>query len=102
MASMILKIVYDMDITNLDDEFLRLANECVEKITEATLPGRFWVEIAPFLRHLPSWVPGTEFKKFAESLNLKLAKLLDTPFEDVKRNWVCFRACLSVSDVDSI
>ena len=89
MSSIILKIVYDMEVTSLDDEFLQLANECVEKITEATLPGRFWVEIAPILRHLPGWVPGANFKKFVADLNPKIEKVLNIPFDNIQRDWVC-------------
>ena len=77
-----------MDVTSVDDEFLQLANECVEKVTEATLPGRFWVEVAPIVRHLPGWVPGVNFKRFVEDLNPKLEKVLNTPFENVQRGWV--------------
>ncbi|KAK7681760.1 hypothetical protein QCA50_015107 [Cerrena zonata] len=87
MRSMILKIVYDMNVTDLEDEFLRLANEGVEKITEAALPGRFWVEFAPILRHLPSWVPGASFKRYVEDLNPKMDELLDRPFYTVKRDY---------------
>ncbi|KAI0036384.1 cytochrome P450 [Vararia minispora EC-137] len=32
-----------------------------------TRPGKFIVELLPFLRHLPLWMPGAEFKRFAAS-----------------------------------
>ncbi len=34
---------------------------------EAFVPGRYYVEFLPFLRHIPGWVPGAGFQKdFAE------------------------------------
>ncbi|KAI0036390.1 cytochrome P450 [Vararia minispora EC-137] len=32
-----------------------------------TRPGKFIVELLPFLRHIPLWMPGAEFKRFAAS-----------------------------------
>lgn len=87
-AAIILKITYDIDVTDANDEYLRLAEEVVEKTTEAQLPGRFWIEFVPFLKHLPSWVPGAEFKKFVNDMNPKIEQMLNQPWDGVKRSIV--------------
>ena len=43
-----------MDIADLDDEYVLLAQKAVEGISVATVPGVYWVEHFPFLRHIPS------------------------------------------------
>ncbi|KAK7692344.1 hypothetical protein QCA50_003969 [Cerrena zonata] len=85
-AAIILKIAYDIDVTNPDDEYLQLATDVVEKTTEAQLPGRFWIEFVPFLKHLPAWVPGAEFKRFVEDINPKIEQMLNQPWDGVKRD----------------
>ena len=87
-AAIILKITYDIDVTDADDEYLRLATDVVEKTTEAMLPGRFWIEFAPFLKHLPGWIPGAEFKKFVNDMNPKIEQMLNQPWDGVKRDIV--------------
>ncbi|KAI0662028.1 cytochrome P450 [Cubamyces menziesii] len=59
-------------------------------------PGHFLVQEFPFLRHLPSWVPGASFKKdFAESKDANY-RLKNELFDEVKVAIV--RIFLSSSD----
>ena len=48
-----------MDIADLDDEYVLLAQKAVEGISVATVPGVYWVEHFPFLRHIPVFDPRT-------------------------------------------
>ena len=84
-TSIILKIVYDMDIRNLQDEYVRIAADIVSAIAITSLPGNFWVEFFPVLRYLPRWVPGTYFKRFAEHHKSLARKMLDVPFDKIKQ-----------------
>lgn len=77
-----------MNVTDVDDEYLKLASEGVQKITDAALPGKFWVEFAPIFRHVPGWIPGASFKRYVKDVNPKIDELLGRPFEAVKRDWV--------------
>ena len=40
------------------------------------------------VRYLPSWFPGTEFKKFAESERKYCTEILEGPFKNTKNSWV--------------
>ena len=73
-----------MDIADLDDEYVLLAQKAVEGISVATVPGVYWVEHFPFLRHIPSWVPGAAFKKLAEQYRHYTEKMVHYPFETVR------------------
>ena len=57
-------------------------------ISHAQVPGNFWVEFLPFLRYIPSWVPGAGFKKFIEKHTKLTKQMLDIPFDTVKREMV--------------
>ena len=77
-----------MDIADLDDEYVLLAQKAVEGISVATVPGVYWVEHFPFLRHIPSWVPGTFSKKMAEHYKPTVETMRDKPFDKIKQDVV--------------
>ncbi|THH33533.1 hypothetical protein EUX98_g692 [Antrodiella citrinella] len=84
IIAMIVRIVYGMKISGLDDEYIRLAHEGVEGLVRAVVPGAYWVEYLPFLRHIPSWVPGTSGRKLAEAYSPIVERMRDIPFENVQ------------------
>ena len=84
-TSLILKIVYDMDVPTLQDEYVQIAADSVSAIATTSLLGNFWVEFFPVLRYLPRWVPGTYFKRFAEHHKSLARKMLDVPFDKIKQ-----------------
>ncbi|KAI0670966.1 CyP450 monooxygenase [Trametes maxima] len=65
-SATMLKALYDIEVTGEEDERVRIMDAAVGAITAAA-PGDFAVEMFPFLRHVPMWVPGAGFQKiFAE------------------------------------
>ncbi|KAJ3555937.1 hypothetical protein NM688_g2303 [Phlebia brevispora] len=64
-AATILDIVYGMRIHDFSDEFVSLSRKAVECLVISRLPGVFWVEYFPWLRHLPSWLPFSSARRFA-------------------------------------
>ncbi|RPD62683.1 CyP450 monooxygenase [Lentinus tigrinus ALCF2SS1-6] len=62
----VVKIVYGFDVAEKNDKCIAMMEKDLEA-GDAFLPGRYYVEFLPFLRHVPSWVPGAGFQKdFAE------------------------------------
>ena len=78
-----------MNITDMDDEYVKLAEHVGEGIGQAQIPGKFWVEFFPFTRYLPGWIPGVQFKKHAEYYKPMINRMVSSPFEAVKRAMVC-------------
>ncbi|KAI0333732.1 CyP450 monooxygenase [Cubamyces sp. BRFM 1775] len=78
----ILKIVYGIDVEP-GDERLAIANAALESISQAT-PGNSIVEVFPFLRHAPSWFPGTGFQKEFAKSKVANYRLKDELFDEVK------------------
>jgi hypothetical protein len=48
-----------------NDPLTSLAEEAMDKFIQALQPGRFLVEVLPWLRFIPEWCPGTGWKKTA-------------------------------------
>ncbi|TFK37823.1 cytochrome P450 [Crucibulum laeve] len=56
-----LSIAYGITTKTEDDYFVNLAEEAIGIINHATVPGTFLVDIMPFLKYVPQWVPGAGF-----------------------------------------
>src|SRR6266404_1996407 len=54
-ASMIMTVVYDTPVIHsLEDESVRRINDHVMRVAQSTLPGSHWVELLPWMKHIPS------------------------------------------------
>ncbi|KAI0693296.1 cytochrome P450 [Cerioporus squamosus] len=58
----IVKVVYGLDIAKKNDPYIAMMEQVLEG-GEAFIPGRYFVEFLPILRHIPAWVPGAGFQK---------------------------------------
>ena len=92
ITSIIFSVTYGKKINNMDDEYVIAASKSIEGINQAAIPGRFWVEYLPFLRHIPSWVPGTYSRRFAEEHIPYVKGSVDKPYQETKDAMVllCF------------
>jgi cytochrome P450 len=85
-GELILKVVYDYTVEPFEkDPLVDLVDEAMEQFSEATLPGRWMVDIFPFLQHIPSWIPGTGFQKTAAAWNKTLLDVANIPYTFVKQ-----------------
>ncbi|KAF8815154.1 cytochrome P450 [Phlegmacium glaucopus] len=83
-ASSIMKITYGIDIKETDDPYVHLAKESLGGLNEVATPGAFWVDVFPFLKHVPSWFPGAGFQKKAAYWRGVNADLTELPFRHVE------------------
>ncbi|KAH6995360.1 cytochrome P450 [Ilyonectria destructans] len=66
------------------DPLIDMVGNVMEQFAVAAAPGTWLVDIFPFLRHLPGWLPGTSFKKTAKSMRSDLQNVIDIPYAFVK------------------
>lgn len=85
VGSTIMKIVYGHEVESFDDPYIQLVEEAIDYVGHATRPGAFMVEIFPWLRYVPEWVPGAKFQKFAREGREKSLAMRFKPFYDVKK-----------------
>ncbi|TDL20079.1 cytochrome P450 oxidoreductase OrdA-like protein [Rickenella mellea] len=67
-----------------DDPLVDLADEALVQFSLSTTPGAWLVDVMPFLRYAPDWLPGTGFKRTAERWYKTLCELADKPHAFVK------------------
>lgn len=78
-GSIILSVVYGYDIVSSDDPLVELVESTEQAFTVGPLP-KWLVNGFPFLRHIPSWMPGAGFKRYAISIREKWHQQVDVPY----------------------
>ena len=66
-GSVAISMTYGVDILPINDPNLHVARLASEAVVEALTAGSTSVDIFPYLKHLPSWVPGTSFHEKAKA-----------------------------------
>lgn len=81
-----MKIVYGIEIANKveEDRYVSVAEEALFAMAVAARPGAFLVDMLPFLKHVPAWLPGAGFKRKAAEWKKTTYEMRDGPFEAVK------------------
>ncbi|KAJ7483541.1 cytochrome P450, partial [Mycena latifolia] len=85
-GALIMDVTYGIDVNSSNNQYIDLAEEAMHGLSVASLPGRFLVDTFPALKHVPSWIPGAEFKRMAKQWHKATRELLERPFAHVKQN----------------
>ncbi|KAL2814360.1 cytochrome P450 [Aspergillus cavernicola] len=80
-GAVILKIAYGYNIEpHGRDPLVALANESLENFSVAGTPGLWMVDTIPLLKHVPTWLPGTGFKRTAAAWKRTLVTTIEKPY----------------------
>ncbi|KAI0642012.1 CyP450 monooxygenase [Trametes meyenii] len=82
-STVMLKLLYGIDASGEDDERIRIMDIAIESIRQAS-PGEFAVEMLPFLRYVPSWLPGAGYQKLFAACKRANENLRHGLFDEVK------------------
>ncbi len=80
-----MKLLYNIQVADEDDEYIVKVEHAVQGASEGTLPGKYLVEVLPFLRYVPDWVPGAGFQKRFASWRAAASDLKNAPVAHVKQ-----------------
>ncbi|OCH88152.1 cytochrome P450 [Obba rivulosa] len=84
-----LLVVYGHRVTANDDEMLVLAKDCLELLCNEVMaapPKGIWaVDVFPFLKNIPDWIPFASFKRKAAKWRIQISDFYNRPFAEVKR-----------------
>ncbi|KAH9049222.1 cytochrome P450 [Lactarius deliciosus] len=75
---------YGYKVAGLDDPLIDLTELASKQFARASMLGSFFVDILPFLRHVPDWFPGTGWKQVGREWGANVRALVDIPFEFVR------------------
>ncbi|TFY60472.1 hypothetical protein EVJ58_g5133 [Rhodofomes roseus] len=84
-ASLMMESIYGHTVASDEDEYLHYAEAALKGTTEVASPGAAIVDILPFLRHIPSWMPGAGFKREAAEVKVSIEEAHVRPYEMVER-----------------
>ncbi|KAF8342404.1 cytochrome P450 [Amanita rubescens] len=68
-----------------DDHFISLAEETIDGLSSAFQPGSTLINVFPFLKYIPPWVPGAATQKSAARIKSVAHLYRNEPFESVER-----------------
>ena len=60
-----MKIGYGIAVKETEDPYISVAEDVLDGLTRAGIPGTFLVDLAPILKYVPSWFPGAGFQRKA-------------------------------------
>ena len=83
-----MKIGYGIAVQESDDPYISIAEEVLKGISEAGIPGAFWVDLFPILKYVPSWFPGAGFQKKAARWREAINTMAEKPFRHVQEQLV--------------
>ncbi|GJE96487.1 cytochrome P450 [Phanerochaete sordida] len=78
-ASTLLDVVYGLEVRR-GDPVVELAQQAVDTLTEFLNIGIFLVDVIPWLKVLPSWLPGVDFKRRAARWKKVVDGMYDVPY----------------------
>ncbi|EJD02108.1 CyP450 monooxygenase [Fomitiporia mediterranea MF3/22] len=84
IVQQILMSVYGFAPDSRNDDFVVLAERALNAISDLARPGAFLVDAFPFLKKIPSWVPGQFYHKMAEQLKSDVQGMRDVPIVETK------------------
>jgi cytochrome P450 len=81
-AEIILDIVYDYTIEpHGRDPLVDVVDEALTQVSMAFVPGKWAVDMLPFLEYLPEWLPGSSFKATARHWKQTLMYAVEVPYK---------------------
>lgn len=100
-------MTYGITVQGESDPILNLVNKVMEEFSAAITPAAFLVDLLPICKHaarsdtshvynisavkrVPSWVPGAGFQRKAKVWSNHRSEMLETPFNLVEEQTVCF------------
>ncbi|EKM50483.1 uncharacterized protein PHACADRAFT_188057 [Phanerochaete carnosa HHB-10118-sp] len=85
-TSLIIRLLYGIEVKDKEDPLVHLAEDFARLTSESTKPGKWLVDSFPSLRHVPAWLPGAGFKRWAKYAKARMEEFSWLPYTIVKNN----------------
>ncbi|KAI0724641.1 cytochrome P450 [Fomitopsis betulina] len=80
VSAVIVDAVYGHRITSLEDPYVMMMDRATEASTAGTMSGSV-LDIFPFLKHVPAWMPGASFMRDALHARALVLKAHQAPYQ---------------------
>ena len=91
-----MQISYGASDPKYTESLIDDAEAIIAGFGEVAVPGRFFVDLFPFLRHVPSWLPGAGWKRRLSAIAATSRDVYQRTFDDAKERAVS--QCQFLSD----
>lgn len=94
LASIIMESVYGIRDHDMIRNYIAQAGEVISEFGEAKMPGRYWIQFLPLLKHVPTWVPGAAVQALGSRVRRLVTKIRDEPYDVVLSGQVISNRCI--------
>jgi hypothetical protein len=79
-GAIILRTTYGYEVKDGQDEFVNLIESATNNFSRTSVPGAYMVDMLPFLKYLPEWLPGTGFLSLARDWKKETVGSAEVPY----------------------
>ncbi|KAK7442491.1 hypothetical protein VKT23_016089 [Stygiomarasmius scandens] len=83
-GSLIMSATYGIEVAPRGDPYVISADRALDGFIHAAIHGTFWVDYFPFLKYVPSWIPGASFQRKAKEWKEYALAMVSKPYQEVK------------------
>ncbi|EUC60774.1 cytochrome P450 family protein [Rhizoctonia solani AG-3 Rhs1AP] len=92
----ILSSTYGYDVSTVDDQMMKILKVGMKGFCDAAIPGSFLVNSLSWLQYVPSWFPGTGWKRRVATWRKEREAMMNTSFNWTKKQMVAGTAQPSI------
>ncbi|KAI5122656.1 hypothetical protein M0805_007918 [Coniferiporia weirii] len=102
ITGVLLMVTYGHEVVSDDDELIRLVEQAMFLSSSVGTVGVRPLDVFPFLRRVPAWIPGMGLKRFAVDVRKLVERVKVMPFVEVEKNRAAgtARPCIVTSLLD--
>ncbi|KAF4580754.1 hypothetical protein EYR38_003040 [Pleurotus pulmonarius] len=82
LSATIIAVSYGIDVQREDDPNVERSGKALVSLKEAAISGSFMVDILPFLKYIPKWMPWAGFKAYAERVRPLTMDMREAPYRE--------------------
>ena len=86
--AIVLKVVYGVGLAEDHDKYAETFNVSAEGVAQGLVPGKYIVDVLPFLKDVPKWVPGFGWQADFERWRAAVHQVKNVPFAHTKEAMV--------------
>ena len=83
-----ISLAYGVDVQDDNDPFVNMSQLAFDTALEASVPGAFLVDVIPWLKYVPAWVPGAGFQRKAKEWRKLQEDVHELPFATTAKKTV--------------